>query len=428
LYLLYFLLLLTMSSTPAASGRKLRIAVLGSTYPRTLEDHQVPWLRESVNRIAARGHSVTVIAPAFQGSHDHTIDGVRVKRFRYGPAAFEVLTHGEGAPAKLAKNPLLKLLALNYILAGILATWRLCVRERIEVLHVHWPFPHGVMAFLPKWLNGVRIVATCHSAEIALASKSKLSTAVLARCLQAADMNTANSSHTARLVREISGEVAHVLPYGATIKIEPASDSAVPFLLFSGRLIARKGVCYLLEAMQWIVESHPIKLIITGDGPERTPLAAQVEKLGLGDWIEFAGFVTNERLSELFRTCTIYVHPAIYDDRGDTEGLGVVLIEALLNRKPVVASNVGGIVDVIKDEDTGLLVPEKDPPALASAVLRLLGDPAEASRLGARGYAYASEFFDWELITDDLEQIYFGALEHSSTGQKAPPPNVPVAA
>jgi glycosyltransferase involved in cell wall biosynthesis len=61
-------------------------------------------------------------------------------------------------------------------------------------------------------------------------------------------------------------------------------------------------------------------------------------------------------------------------------------------------------------------------------VLRLLDNPAEASRLGARGYAYASEFFDWERITDDLERLYFGTLEHASSGEKAPPPNVPAAA
>jgi glycosyltransferase involved in cell wall biosynthesis len=398
---------------PAPNGRRLRIAVLGSTYPETEEDHQVPWLRESVNRIARRGHSVTVIAPAFRGSHDHTIDGVGVKRFRYGPAALEVLTHGEGAPAKLTRNPLLKLLVLNYVVSGVWSTWRLCVRERIEVLHAHWPFPHGLMVLLPKWFNGVRIVSTCHSAEIAMARKNKLSTAVLAGCLRAADVNTANSCHTARMVREISGQHAHVVPYGATVKIEPASAGAEPFLLFSGRLIPRKGVCYLLEAMSRILERHPIKLVITGDGPLREALIAQAKKLGLSRWVEFAGFVTNERLGELFRTCTVYVHPAIRDDRGDTEGLGVVLIEALFNRKPVIASDVGGIVDVIKHGETGLLVPEKDPQALASAVVRLLNDPAEAVRLGIGGYDHAFRFFDWERITDDLERLYFAAVEHS---------------
>jgi phosphatidyl-myo-inositol dimannoside synthase len=405
-------------STPAPKARRLRIAVLGSTYPITEEDHQVPWLRESVNRIAGRGHSVIVIAPAYHGSHDHTIDGVRVRRFRYGPAAFEFLTHGEGAPAKLARNPLLNLLTLTYLLSGVWSTWRLCVRERIEVLHVHWPFPHGLMALLPKWLNGVRVVSTCHSAEIALAGKNKLSLAVLAGCLRAADVNMANSSHTARLVRQISGEHAHVVPYGATVKIEKPSGSTESFLLFSGRLIPRKGVCYLLEAMPRILACHPIKLVITGDGPLREALTAQVKKLGLSRWVEFAGFVTNQRLGELFRTCTVYVHPAIYDERGDTEGLGVVLIEALFNHKPVIASSVGGIVDVIKDGETGLLVPAKDPQALASAVLRVLNDPAEAARMGTRGYAYASRFFDWERITDDIERLYFAAAELSSAGRE----------
>lgn len=412
------------------NGWKLRIAVLGSTYPRTDDDHQVPWLRESVNRIARRGHKVTVIAPAFRGLGDQTIDGVPVRRFRYAPAAFEILTHGEGAPAKLAKSPLLKLVALTYILAGIWSTWRVCSRERIDVLHVHWPFPHGLMALLPKWLNGVRVVSSCHSAEIAMAAKSKLSTALLARCLQASEINAANSSHTARLVREISGEQAQVLPYGKTVKVEagPTFENPEPFLLFSGRLIPRKGVRYLLEAMPRILERHPIKLVITGDGPLRGPLEVQAETLGISRWVEFAGFVTNERLGELFRTCTAYVHPAIYDDFGDTEGLGVVLIEALCNRRPVIASKVGGIVDVIKDGETGLLVPEKNPEALASAVLRILNDPAEAARLGAQGSVYASRLFDWERITDELEGLYFAALGFPSSKRTGTAPTDPPAA
>jgi glycosyltransferase involved in cell wall biosynthesis len=259
-----------------------------------------------------------------------------------------------------------------------------------------------------------------------MAGKNKFSLAVLAGCLRAADVNTANSSHTARLIREISGEHAHVVPYGATVQIDPASSNTEPFLLFSGRLIPRKGVCYLLEAMPRILERHPIKLVITGDGPLREALTAQAKELGLTRWVEFAGFVTNQRLGELFRTCTVYVHPAICDDRGDTEGLGVVLIEALFNRKPVIASDVGGIVDVIKNGETGLLVPEKDPQALASAVIRLLNDPAEAVRLGARGYAHAARFFDWERITDDLERLYFAAVKHSPARKETVVPRPPV--
>jgi glycosyltransferase involved in cell wall biosynthesis len=158
--------------------------------------------------------------------------------------------------------------------------------------------------------------------------------------------------------------------------------------------------------MPLILSKRPVRLVVTGDGHCRAEWEALTRELSLNGHVEFAGFVSNEKLGELFRSCSVYVHPAIYDDRGDTEGLGVVLIEALRNRKPVVASQVGGIGDVIKDDRTGLLVPEKNPEAIAEAVLRILADPALARRLGEEGFAFATRYFDWELITDQLEAVY----------------------
>ncbi len=352
-----------MKDDSLADSGQLRIAVLGSTYPRAADDHEVPWLRESVKRLAARGHKVTVIAPAYHALKDHKIDGVEVRRFRYAPARWEMLTHGEGAPNKLKKYPILKLLTLTYIFGGIVAVWKICRQERIDILHVHWPFPHGLMALLPAWLSDVKVVSSCHSAEFALAAKNKLSTSLLALSLRKSDIITANSTYTANLVSGVAQRKAEIIPWGATVKVEPSARPAaqtIPLLLFSGRLIERKGVNFLLR----------------------------------------------EELSSLFRSCSVYVHPAIYDSRGDTEGLGVVLVEALSNRKPVVASRVGGIVDVIKDGETGLLVPEKDPEAIAKTVLRLLENPDYAQRLGEQGCAYATDYFNWDRIIDQYEAIY----------------------
>ena len=223
---------------------------------------------------------------------------------------------------------------------------------------------------------------------------------------------TANSGHTSDLVKKISEVEAQVIPYGATVRIEPEAGAAaldqpaVPILLFCGRLIQRKGVDFLLRAMPMILARQRVRLVVTGDGHCRAEWEVLTRELGLAEHVEFAGFVSNEKLGELFRSCSVYVHPAIYDDRGDTEGLGVVLIEALRNRKPVVASRVGGIGDVIKDERTGLLVPEKNPEAIAEAVLRILEDPMLARRLGEEGFAFTSRYFDWESITDQLETVY----------------------
>lgn len=395
--------------TPHNAKRSLQIALIGSTYPRSEEDYEVPWLRESVNRIARRGHRVTVIAPSYAGLKDHVINGIEVRRFRYAPSRWEKLTHGEGALSKLEKNPILKLLTLSYIWFGVWAAWKVCREKKIEILHVHWPFPHGLMALLPACLTGVKVISSCHSAEIALAAQNKFSTSILAACLRRSDAVTANSRHTAELAKKVAGVEAEVIPYGATVQIEPnapAPPEQIPLLLFSGRLIERKGVGFLLQAMPLILAKQEVRLVITGDGYYRTRWEAMSFHLGISGRVEFAGFVSNERLSELFRTCTVYVHPAIYDCRGDTEGLGVVLIEALRNHKPVVASKVGGIVDVIKDGETGLLVPEKDPEAIAKAVLRVLDDPALARRLGDAGCAYAIRYFDWEAITDRLESLY----------------------
>lgn len=394
--------------------RSLKIGVVGSTYPRFHEDPLVPWLRESVRRLAARGHEVTVVAPSFEGLASHVIDGVPVLRFRYAPSAIESMTHDQGAPNKL-RNPLFNLLAPSYIASGAahLAYW--VARRGLDVLHVHWPFPHAPLAELAISLSGVPMVATCHGAELAMARRSRLIAGVLRRSLLRADVVSCNSSHTRREIEKLCERTATVIPYGATAIAKAPSRGERPqndpaLLLFSGRLIQRKGVDYLIRALPRVLERRDVKLLITGEGDRRREWEELAVRLGLKDKVQFLGFVTTDRLAELYETCDAYVHPAIFDDNNDTEGLGVVLVEALANRCPVVASRVGGIVDVVLDEQTGLLVPEKDERALANAILRLLDDPALARRLGNAGRDFAIKHFDWERITDETENLYHYAL------------------
>ena len=141
----------------------------------------------------------------------------------------------------------------------------------------------------------------------------------------------------------------------------------------------------------------------------------QSTEMGLENVVRFAGFVSNDELAALYQNCAAYVHPAIFDDRGDTEGLGVVLVEALAYQRPVVASAVGGIVDVILHEKTGLLVPEKDPAALAAAVLRVLEDKELARHLGGQGLEHVQQFFDWERIAASTRDAWLGVLDQPAT-------------
>ena len=233
---------------------------------------------------------------------------------------------------------------------------------------------------------------------------------VLAFCLRRSDASCTNSSHTAAEVRKIAPEIeSTVVPYGATVRADGDASHKkqdVPMLLFCGRLIQRKGIDYLLRALPTVLAKRPVRLVITGEGDRKAEWITLTDKLSLTDHVEFVGFVSNERLNELYQTCDLYVHPAIFDDNSDTEGLGVVLVEALAHHKPVIASRVGGIVDVIQDGVTGRLVPEKNEEALAEAIEDLLAHPNKARALGDAGHAFAQEHFDWNRITELQLDVY----------------------
>ncbi len=389
--------------------RPLKILVIGSTYPRGESDYAVPWMREAHTQLTSRGHDVTVLAPSYKGLKDHQVDGVPVKRFRYAFAPWERLTHEQGAPNKV-QNPLMQLLAIPYVIAGCIAAYRLSRKERFDVIHVHWPFPHEPMGRVAAWASNAPLIIMSHGAEFALARRKKWIRRLLRWALRDGDLLIANSTDTASHIRNLSGCEALVLPYGTTVHPKACKpvENRTPRILFTGRLIQRKGVDYLLRAIPKVLETVQAEFIITGDGDQRPLLDELRDKLQLHDHVKFLGFVTNEQLNEEYARCDIWVNPSVIDDRGDTEGLGVGSIEAYAHKKPVIASAVGGIPDTVLDGKTGFLVPEKDPTALADAILDLIQDPQKAKRFGKAGLDFAAKKFNWQRITDQLEDTYYG--------------------
>ena len=111
-------------------------------------------------------------------------------------------------------------------------------------------------------------------------------------------------------------------------------------------------------------------------------------------------------LDRLYRQCQVFVLPAIVDSTGDTEMLGMVSLEAMRYGKPVVATAVGGISDIVVNDETGLLVGQRDPAALAAALDRLLEDPALGGRLGRSGYEFARQRFAWPAVLDQTLALY----------------------
>lgn len=387
----------------------MHVLYITTNFPRWEGDPHSPWIVEMIRLLRQRGVEVDVLVPSYQGLRDHTIYGIPVYRYRYFLKPWENLTHTEGAPNKI-KNPLYLPLVAPYMLSGILATIRRCRRRRYDVIHVHWPLPQGVFGLVGKRVNGARLVASFHGAELLLVRRYPFLKPLLKYITERCDAVSANSSFTAGLIHQIAQVDVQVIPYGSAIQArEPASKSAnggPGKVLFVGRLIERKGLPHLIEAMDRLKERLQIRLDIVGLGYQEAELRRMVAERGLEEVVIFRGRVTAEELSELYAGCDVFVLPSIVDVHGDTEGLGVVLLEALSYEKPVIGTNVGGIPDIIIPDETGLLVEAGSSAALAQAIERVLTDQALARRLGEAGFAYVSQHFSWPRIVDAVMALY----------------------
>ena len=199
-------------------------------------------------------------------------------------------------------------------------------------------------------------------------------------------------------------------------------------ILFVGRHIERKGICYLIEAAKYLPrDKFEIRIVGVGDlteqlkqqaallderqktKDERDVILSESEGSSQGNQpadIIFTGKLSPEDLANEYKTANVFVLPAIVDHKGDTEGLGVVLIEAMELGLPIVASNVGGIPDVVVDGKSGILVPEKDPVALADAFKRLEADATLIQKLLAGARKRIEECFTWDGIIERQMEVY----------------------
>jgi glycosyltransferase involved in cell wall biosynthesis len=377
-----------------------KILIITSVYPRFDEDQEVPWLRASVSHLKNAGCEITVIAPSHKACKSKAIDGTEVHRFRYAPRNYEILTHDEGAPSKMAKNPMLQLRAIPYIISGMFSALRLCIKRKPDIIHAHWPFPHGFMAFFAKLFCKIPVALNFHGAELLLMRKKKWLKPFLKFFIKRADLIFANSSFTAKKIKELHPCKVEISPYGTTLfeNIEKKINNQIFRILFVGRHIERKGIACLIKAAA-LLDGEKFQVRIAGAGDLTEELKKQASEEAPKQ-VLFLGKLSKEDLAREYQNASCFVLPAITDSKGDTEGLGVVLIEAAEYGLPLVASDAGGICDIVIDRKTGLLVPEKNPEALAAAIKELAENEGLRKKLAAGASEHIRENFSWDAIIE----------------------------
>ena len=332
----------------------MRVAVLTTSYPRSSGDAAGRFVADAVEHVRSRGVDVEVVGPQ-QYRH-------------YG------IAYGHGMLGNLRRRPWLALL-VPALLASFVRAAR---RVDADLLHAHW-LPAGWVAES----SGKPYVVQVWGTDVELARRAPW---LARRVLRRARLVIAASNDLAERARALGAREVRVIPSGVELPERVGTEAEPAEVLYAGRLSAEKGVLELLDA------AKGLNLVVAGDGPLR-------------DRIPFArGFVPHDELQQLYARAAVIACPS------RREGFGVACLEAMAHGRPVVATRVGGLLDLVVDGETGIVVPPRDPAALRSALERLLADPDLRHKLGSAGRDRARTHFSWERVTDATLAAYAEAV------------------
>lgn len=265
----------------------------------------------------------------------------------------------------------------------------------IEHVHAHWATHPALAAFVIKQLTGISYSVTAHAHDIYVEQT------MLEEKLSAAEFVTTISEYNQHFLQDLYPELNKPTVIHCGIDVErfkPLAQrgSNEPFTIICvASLEEKKGHRYLLEALALLMtEEIPIRCIVVGEGETRPEIEAQIASLGLQNVVSLLGRQTQQRVRELLSHADVMVLPSVVTAKGKKEGIPVVLMEAMAMEVPVVATAISGIPELVADNHTGLLVPERDAAKLADAISRLFQDPALCRRLAANGRAWVVEEFN----------------------------------
>jgi len=400
----------------------LKVIFLTSSYPRSENDTAAVFLRYLAEALVARNIEVHVLAPAY-GLRGIVPEGrVTVHHFQYFPLRWQKLAYGSGIIPNLKRSPWLWLQVPFFFMAMTWSLIRLLTAQRFDLIHAHWILPQGLVGLLGASLFRLPLVVTSHGTD-AFALRRKFTTWLKNVVLQNSHAWSTNTPTTAEvLMRNSSMHHPRVIPMGVdTLRFASGHGEALrreltdgeSVVLFVGRLIENKGCDDLIRAISLLPKQRQSQttLWIVGDGVQRERLTLAAQELGISDKTKFFGMVSHTHLPDLYAAADVVVVPSKLGTSGETEGQGIVVLEAFAARACVLATRIGGITSMVRDGATGLLVEPGDPQSLSQAIDRLLNEPELRKTLATHAFTEATAKYSWAQIAGEFENLYREVLK-----------------
>lgn len=392
--------------------------MLTSSYPRFPGDGIGSFIEPIAKHVAARGHTVHLVAPwhpAIRRAPEE--DGVHFHFYKYAPLpSLNVFGYAGGLRADTAIKGAAWAAAPLGVVFGWRAARRVAAQVGATVLHAHWVIPSG---FIAAYARGCRrLVVSLHGSDVFVAERSALAGAAARRAFARATWVTACSDDLRDRAIAIGADRARIetVPYGvdaARFRADADARRAVrhelglgeaPLVVSAGRLVAKKGFEFLIDAAKLMTDFPAVRIAIAGDGDLREALTARAATTG--GRVMLLGNRSQHDIARLCAAADVILVPSIRDDAGNVDGLPNFALEALASATPVIATRAGGLPQAIEDGRTGRLVPERDSAALASAIADLLRHRDRAAALGTAARADVIARFGWDRAAEAFEAGY----------------------
>jgi glycogen synthase len=368
--------------------------------------------------IAGRGARFDPIG----GMQDHTA-GLTRRLARRGVTQIVLTTRPPTAPRRQPLGPNARVIRVGLPVRRARQLWALPaavlaprLARRADLVHAHLGEDLAVLplAFLAARRRRLPVVVTVHASPAHTIRARDLRTALVVALggpierwaqRRAAATIVLTERMAARVAPVAGRERVRVMRRGVDRDAftDPGPDPfpklrGWPRVVFLGRLTRSKGVDTLVAAAARL-RTPGVQVVLVGDGPARAQVEAASRRLGVDGRVHITGFVPHHRTPAVLASADLIVLPSVYEE------LGTVLVEALQVGLPAVATDVGGIPEVVEHGRTGLLVKPGDPAALAAAIDAVVGDPEVARRMGAAARERAPEY-DWERVADEVRALY----------------------
>jgi glycosyltransferase involved in cell wall biosynthesis len=383
----------------------MKILVVTTAFPRWAADHRAPFIWEACKAVQALGNQVAVIAMHNPGSKTReNWDGIEIIRPRFLPDWLEIIQKDRaGIPSFWKSYPWLRFLLVPFFLVHTLTIIRNA--GDYDLIHANWTLS-GLCVWLGQFIHHKNFVVTVQGSDIFQAGKSKLIRWITKKMLISPKRIIALSTQLEKELTQWGIPASHiiVIPNGVNInQFKPTDLPRNPIILYVGSMVESKGVHHLLEAFaQFVVDDPNYQLTFIGDGSLKNVLQERSKKLGISEKVNFLGSLPNDQVRNWMQQAKLFVLPSL------SEGLGVVLLEAMACGTPCIGCSIGGIPDIITPE-VGLLVPPGDIERITSALREIISDEKLWLKMSVNARRRIEENFSWQMVGDEINQVYHAA-------------------